>query len=149
MSARQRHIIGVGRLTWDANERRTDRYGAVYLMRDGDSTWRKTPPLTPLSIPLSLAGSRVRLIAKVIEARESTHIGDLFHGVFPRKPKVGDLIELGDGLISLGKNCEGSDTVVLTPVPFRERFWMSIRGLYDAHEQTVELIAEGPGEGVQ
>ena len=137
------HVIGKGRLTWDRSERISNRYGAVYLMVDGDSL-----SLAPINIPFEIAGRHVHLIAKVLETRQSTHIGDLFHGVVPRTPKVGDVISLGDGLITLGKNCEGAATVVLVPVPMREHFWMSIRALYDAHEQTVELIAEGIGERV-
>ena len=48
------------------------------------------------------------------------------------------MISLGDGLLNW-----------VVPVPMRDKFWMSIRSLYDAHEQTVELIAERVGGGVR
>lgn len=141
----KQHLIGRGRLTWDRAERQSDRYGAIYLLSEGDSNTPHPTLYAPLDIPPDLEGSHVHLIAKVIETRESTHIGDLFHGVFPRTPRVGEIISFGDGIIRRGTNCEGSDTVVLIPVKMRDHFWMSIRALYDAHEQTVDLIAKMVG----
>jgi hypothetical protein len=136
--------IGQGRLTWGAGERRSDRYGFVYLLESGDSTTAGLFPV-PLTIPRELVGKRGTLVATVIETRTSTHIGDLYHGIYPRIPKLGAEIVLGTGRLVTQRltdpdRPEGWDAVGLKPDDGRETQWLDMRALYDAHEQTVELF---------
>ncbi len=133
----ERHVIGVGILTWDSEERRSDRYGYVWLHQSGGSA------AVPLDVPADLLDTPCALYVMVIETRQSAHIGDFFRGVFPRTPEVGQLIKLGMGLLSLTVSAKGDKRVGLIPVESRDSSdWLNIRALYDAHDQTVELIVE-------
>lgn len=132
-----RHHIGTGRLTWNGSERRSDRYGTIFLIQSGDSTSPETPPLCPITLPADSCGKLFALTAKITENRESTHIGDIFHGVFPRLQPVGTVVDLGVGYLSVN-----GSYLSLVPVDKRSTQRMSMRGLYDAHEQTVELWIE-------
>jgi hypothetical protein len=134
-------VLGEGRLTWPRMERVTDRYGSVFLMPDGDSM---TPPsgTTKLNNVADLFGQRGRLVAEVLETRQSTHIGDFFRGVYPETPNVGDRIELGEGTLFSDRTREGDTTVGLEPDDGRTSDWLDPRQLYRAHEQTVRLVFE-------
>lgn len=140
--ARQLHSLGTGVLTWDAVERRSDRYGAVYLIPDGcnSMTESDTPSLVRAESVDALSGRRGHLLAVVVATRKSTHIGDLFHGIFPRTPEVGQVIELGHGDLFRSNNYAGGASVGVRPDDGRDEMWMDVRALYDAHEQTVELF---------
>jgi hypothetical protein len=135
-------LLGTGRLTWNRGERVTDRYGAVYLLASGDSMTEATH-IAPITLSPELVGKRGQLIAEVIETRESTHLGDWFHGFAPSTPDVGEKIVLGVG--TLFKENEHDDTgqrwimVGLKPDDGREEFWLNPKKLYRAHEQTVKL----------
>ena len=132
-------LIGRGRLMWEGQERRSDRYGFVYLLESGDST-TPTCVLAGMAVRPEHLGLRARLQATVLEARQSTHIGDLFHGVFPSTPEVGERIILGTGLLTVMKGFEGQMRVGLFPFDDeRETMWLDIGALYRCHEQTVEL----------
>lgn len=135
-----KHLISTGRLTWSAGERRSDRYGAVYTLTNGDST---TPGVefAPISIPPLVIGKIVRLTAEVVETRQSSHIGDLFHGVFPSTPDVGEVQTLGVGVLQIGETIFGNSTIIINPGN-RETLWMNINALYRVHEQTVNLYVE-------
>ena len=137
--------LGIGTLTWNVNERRSDRYGTVYLIEDGidsmsdvkaKSLIRRTPQTD------AIQGAAGRLIAVVQTARKSTHIGDLFRGVFPRIPRIGQTIVLGTGKLFFAAAPEGGSQVGLLPEDGRDSDWLDIRALYDCHEQTVELFFE-------
>jgi hypothetical protein len=134
-------VLGQGRLTWNAPERRTDRYGSVYLLATGDSTTSdfSIAPLTVLNVIKNTIG---QLVAHVVETRQSTHIGDLFHGVFPTTPEVGEEIVLGEGALFTEVSEEGGltwTTVGVKPTDGRHLMWLDIHALYRAHEQTVVL----------
>lgn len=124
------HILGKGILTWPVQERTSDRYGCVFLLRSLSSASRITLDQIP-------AGARGSLIASVIEVRRSGHIGDLFRGVFPQTPEVGERVELGSGTLFFDDGCAG-----LVPLDGGEQPWLDVHALYRAHEQTVELIFE-------
>ncbi|HEY9296449.1 MAG TPA: hypothetical protein VIQ31_08760, partial [Phormidium sp.] len=64
-----RRLLGGGELSWNVDERRSDRYGSVGLF-SGDNTKR-------LEKALELQGTYGQLVAEVVETRKSTHIGDL------------------------------------------------------------------------
>lgn len=123
-------LLGIGILNWDRGERVSDRYGFVKLF-------------TSVGIEETLLfdedhkDRKGRLVAKVIETRKSDHIGDLFHGVFPVTPDVGESIILGEGMLAVD-----DDAVGLKPEDGRESMWLDIWKLYRAHLQTVELYFE-------
>ncbi len=138
--------LGTGTLTWAARERIIDRYGTVYLVPDGDNSLTSAPSRS-LILPTASehAGQRGKLAAHVITARDSTHIGDLFRGIFPRRPEVGRIITLGTGILFTDDAPEGGIQVGLMPTDGRKGDWLDPRALYDAHEQTVALyfVQEG------
>ena len=91
-------LCGRGILTWNKSERVSDRYGSVWLMENGNSLSAQVSPARSSVLPEDV-GKRCRLFCTVLETRQSTHIGDLFHGVFPSTPKQGETIILGTGLL--------------------------------------------------
>jgi hypothetical protein len=121
-------IIGTGRLNWRRYERVEDRYGTVCLMHDEDED----------SFDLARYTGFGKLIATIKETRDSSHLGDLFHGFFPTKPEIGEVIELGEGDIFYDHD-EYGYMVGLKPRDNRRTFWLNPKALYRCHEQTVEL----------
>lgn len=137
-----REILGKGVLTWDAKERRTDRYGAIWLTPEGQTSFSND--ITPsLVISTSgLEGRKGKLHVLITATRESTHIGDLFHGVFPETPNVGEIITLGEGRLFYEPCAQGGHCVGLKPDDNRPTFWLDIKKLYRCHEQSVQLMFE-------
>ena len=136
-------ILGTGILTWDGSERRSDRYGTVWLMNDGhnsmtvcDPGWRLDDSAVSRAI-----GQKGRLVARVLSARQSTHIGDLFRGIFPVTPDEGEDIDLGSGQLFSEQQHFGP-AVGLRPDDGRRSDWLNPENLYRAHEQLVELRFE-------
>lgn len=123
--------IGTGVLDWDRGERISDRYGSVRLFD------QPGPRKLPVGLRQENGGKHGRLVAVVRETRDSAHIGDLFHGVFPSKPNVGEMILLGEGILFFQ-----DDAVGLVPDDGRETLWLDIRALYRLHSQTVTLFFE-------
>jgi len=123
-------LLGIGILNWDRGERVSDRYGFVKLFTSVNNE-------ETLLFDKSQNDKKGRLIAEVIRTRKSDHIGDLFHGVFPVTPKVGENIILGDGALIVD-----DDAVGLIPNDGRETLWLDIDKLYRAHLQTVKLYFE-------
>lgn len=124
--------IGTGVLTWPRSERVSDRYGCVALLSH--------PDCTDFDVPLTgeHGGIYGRLVAHIEKARESRHIGDIFRGVFPSTPDVGEWIVLGEGTYYQERKPEGP-VVGLRPSDSREADWLDINALYRCHEQTVSL----------
>ncbi len=87
-----------------------------------------------------------RLVAEVQATRQSTHVGDLFRGLRPETPEVGERIVLGEGRLfcQTVDREEGIEAVGCTPEPEdpRDSDWLDPRALYRAHEQTVRLVFE-------
>lgn len=135
-------VVGRGRLTWDAGERRSDRYGYVYLINSGDSKSAGPADYAALNVQEKHIGLGVRLLAVVTETRRSTHIGDLYHCIFPTTPDVGETVVLGTGTLTVGRNCEGAPAIGVKPSDERQVMWLDIYALYRCHEQTVELRYE-------
>lgn len=129
-------LIGVGVLNWRRAERIDDRYGSFCLFKDA---------ISEESIPLVKLDGYGKLIAKVIDVRESDHIGDLFHGFFPKKPEVGEVIELGEGNVFYDEDEDG-ETIGLQPSDNRETFWLNPKMLYRCHSQTVEVYFRSSGK---
>jgi hypothetical protein len=130
--------LGTGVLNWNPEERKSDRYGAIFLNPSIGS--EEMVPLVQVKNQ-----PHGRLIAIVEETRQSRHIGDLFHGVYPKTPKKGQKIVLGEGELFFTDD----NMVGLKPDDGRDTLWLKIRALYRVHEQTVTLCFEEiPKEGV-
>ncbi len=123
--------LGTGVLIWNSSERISDRYGLIFLLSSPDSSKR-------IKLVQVNGGVRGRLIAVVKEIRQSRHIGDLFHRVFPQTPEVGQNIKLGEGTLCFRDH----NTVGVQPDDCRHTMWLDINELYKAHEQTVTLCFE-------
>jgi hypothetical protein len=121
--------IGMGVLDWDRKERISDRYGLVVLF-DGPSD-----PRNAIQRRRAREGEYGRLIAVVSETRQPSHIGDLFHNVFPSKPAVNETVVLGEGTLFFA-----GDGVGVLPEDNRRTLWLDIRALYHVHNQTVRLF---------
>ncbi len=84
-----------------------------------------------------------------------THIGDLFRGVSPSTPKVGETIVLGTGTFFTeptdwyAEGVKFSLAFGLDPDDGRETDWLDINSLYRLHEQDVELYFEADTYGVK
>jgi hypothetical protein len=127
----QEIVLGEGILQWFHDERMSDRYGLVYLHTEaGAPYW--------LNIGVR-AGEDGTLIAEVAETRASEHVGDLFHGVFPRQTPVGERRILGSGKL-LSVEREDHHQVGVLPSDGRDEQWMDMRALYDVHSHVVKLI---------
>ena len=128
------NLIGTGILNWPRHERMFDRYGLVALWPRDDEYGS---PLPMDVVPLE--GVRGQLIAKVLEARQSTHIGDLFRDLRPETPEVGEEIVLGEGVVFYELHEDGQVFVGLKPEDGRTNDWLDPKMLYRAHAQYVEL----------
>ena len=131
-------LIGRGKLTWMKSERVSDRYGAVWLM-DNDSDSLSPGPDKPQPMWFPPPDQRGQLIAHVIDAYESTHIGDSFRGIAPTTPTTGDIFILGTGRASK-ETVLNINTFLITPTKPRDSDWLNPRALYNCHESIVELI---------
>jgi len=123
--------IGTGVLDWDREERISDRYGLVVLFDAPND------PRRPIPLRHGSEGKYGRLVAIVRETRDSSHIGDLFHNVFPSTPDLGQTVVIGEGTLFFMGNRVG-----LTPEDNRRTLWLDIHALYRVHNQTVTLFFE-------
>lgn len=126
-------LIGHGRLDWNKAERITDRYGSIHLSNANSIYKFKTPE--------RISGKHGSLVAIITETRKSLHIGDLFRGIFPETPNIGDRIVLGVGTVFFEDGCIG-----LKPDEPRESDWLDPHMLYRCHSQTIELYFEDEDE---
>jgi hypothetical protein len=135
------NIVGFGIFTWEGFERRSNRYGSFTLCsKDYNETTTVEPFLNDLS---GFQGKRVRIVAKIITARESGHLGDKILGIYPSMPEIGEEIEIGVGIF----NCKEStwnnfNEIFLLPNDGRNKFWIDPHILYQLHDQTVEIYIE-------
>lgn len=80
-------IKATGIFSWPGEERRSDRYGMIGLWpHNCDETATVTITL-PTRDLIRLSGSTVTITARVLETRDSGHIGDLFRGICPSTPE--------------------------------------------------------------
>lgn len=137
--------LGYGILTWFARERRSNRYGSFYLSRSSYTGEGVATVSFDRALANSLDGKRVRVQAVVRTARKSGHIGDLFLGIQPTQPEVGEVVVLGIGTLELddsGELSEDVPAIVLHPEDDRDDLWIDPRRLYRLHDQTIELQIE-------
>lgn len=126
-------ITGTGIFSWDGRERRSDRYGVFALDKTDDAGWSANPQ--------AFDTERCHITVEVLETRESGHIGDLFRGIFPERPEVGEVIDLGTGTLFVERYdwaCGGFG-VGLRPADDRDSDWFDPRSLYRLHDQTVRV----------
>lgn len=125
--------IGKGFFNWPSRERRSDRYGTVWLLAEDDET--------VLPFDKSIEGKKGKLIVKILGTRQSRHIGDFCRGFFPETPKQGETIELGFGIVFFDSSEWGS-AIGLRPLENRKNDWLNPEKLYRCHDQVVELYFE-------
>lgn len=137
-----KRLIAKGIFCWTSTERRTQRYGSIHV---SDSPYEESARAEVYYDEVTLTewrGQRVRLTARVVESRPSTHAGDRAIDVKPVQPTVGEVVDLGVGVLSTDVSLDGLPDILLVPVDGRERFWIDPRQLYRLHDQTVEIYAE-------
>lgn len=144
--------VGSGVLSWNRNERVSDRYGTINLSSSrpdwknsvvGDNHEALPCDVFMVDESALVFGCRGILFCVVTGARRSGHIGDIFHGVFPSQPEVGEAIVLGEGTLFCEKAHDASTTENIGVRPDgREVLWMDIHALYRCHEQTVDVYFE-------
>ena len=132
-------LVGRGIFTWNKSEWVSDRYGSCWLMEDGGTSVSATHKAAEMRFPPE--GQKGRLIAKVIEPRESTHIGDFFRGLVPKTPKAGDVFILGVGK-SFTETENWAASIGVEPEVERHNDWMDPKAVYNIHESLVELVWE-------
>lgn len=135
-------MIAYGLFTWDGSERRSQRYGEITLHEANCFGDKILTSSFDHEAADALEGKRVRLKAVVAETRKSGHAGDLFLRIEPTTPQLGEVIDLGVGVFSVGRFFDGHPTVLLEPKDNRTKFWFDPRLLYRLHEQNVFLYAE-------
>jgi hypothetical protein len=87
-------LIGTGNFTWDAVERRSDRYGSVRLTNGNDDG--RTDVLFDSALD-NLEGHKGELYAEVLVPVKSPHMGDLARGIKCSTPDKGEIVVLGTG----------------------------------------------------
>lgn len=134
--------IGQGIFMWSGPERQLGRYGVFWM---GDETFDckiKCEPYFDYDAAVALTGQNVKLFCKVLENRASGHAGDRLLEIFPSKPDIGEIVELGVGPCYLEADgfAPGGFAIGIRPTSDRERFWIDPRKFYRLHDQTVELF---------
>jgi hypothetical protein len=133
-----------GVFTWSGSERRSDRYGSFNLLAEPFDGKEVTKPTYDTEVAKKLEDKRVRIFVRVLATRKSNHIGDLFLGILPSTPEVGEEVDLGVGILHT-EPCEYDHKVTSTslePGDGRDTFWFDPRKLYRLHDQTVDIFVE-------
>lgn len=134
--------VAEGILTWDGVERRSGRYGSICLdCQNYDNTCTSVAFLEYATLT-SFMGKRVRMTCRVLESRESGHVGDMFLDIKPSRPEVGEEVDLGVADFSLGESSWGPKILIMAPKDGRKDNWIDPRKLYRLHDQTVEVFLE-------
>lgn len=84
-----RILIGTGNFSWDAVERRSDRYGSVRLTNSEE----QTDVLLDAALD-KLEGRKGKLYAEVLVPVKSPHMGDLARGIKCSTPNQGEIVVL-------------------------------------------------------
>ena len=135
-------LLAFGVLSWFRSERVSDRYGSVSVYNeDSMGTHLIDNSKINLDEVEKFTGKKGKLICEVLDTRESTHIGDMFHGFFPKTPQVGQKFTLGEGTL-FSEQIDDQKAVGVEPEDGRNAFWLDPKKLYNVHEQTVNLYFE-------
>jgi hypothetical protein len=127
-----------GIFNWPAGERRSDRYGMIGVYDANYDGTARCKPSFDVAALRAMAGQRATISATVVETRDSGHIGDLFRGIYPSRPQVGQVFDLGVGELLID-SIEGQTVFGLSPDDGRDVDWFDPHTLYQLHDQTVEL----------
>ena len=138
--------IATGIFMWDREERVTGRYGVIYCGSSSYEGKAKVVPTLDEERLRDLSGKRVKAWCVVREARDSGHIGDLFLGITPSRPEVGECVDLGVAILTVARNLDRELAIKLHPGDGRESLWLDPRKLYRLHDQTVEIFIEETNE---
>lgn len=139
--------IGHGVFNWSRDERVSNRYGVFYLISTPMYMAACTTAFMDANAMQPFLGKRVRIVCKVLETRDSPHVGDLALGISPFTPNVGEEITLGVGnLIRKDYPEDPFMGIGLQPEDCREQLWIDPRILYRLHDQTVDLYLEETDE---
>lgn len=136
--------IGHGIISWDGYERRSRRYGSLYLDSKNVDENTSAEVSIDLDALAALKGQRVCITCTIVADRESGHAGDCALGISPVRPQRGDIIEVGVGILDLAP-CPwsaGGMAIMLRPTDGRTELWIDPRALYKLHDQTVEVDIE-------
>lgn len=136
------NLIARGVFSWHPAERITTRYGAFMINKESyNGDVASNYQYQDIAKVASLVGKRVKVLASVFESRPSGHIGDLFLGIYPKQPLVGDTVKLGLGVLDYVKDKDRPEwsEFVLHPEDAREQLWIDPYKLYNLHDQTVDL----------
>lgn len=128
------HFIGNGELGWITEERRFGRYGTVLL----------EPNILRVTAN-KLEGKRGKLVAVPVKLQEPVHIGDLFLGIVPTKPELGEYLVLGEGTFFIFESL-GYTNVGVRPDNYNQIPWLDCNALYKAVDQVVDLYLINEGE---
>lgn len=138
---KEKVLIAHGALGWFGGERRSDRYGAITVFNENSYEQKiVNDSIIYKDVIDTLVGKNGKIVAVVLETRKSTHIGDLFRGFYPKTPKVGQTIKVGEGEFFTEIGHEGRPTFGVKPADGRESDWLIPKNLYKLHEQSVDIF---------
>ena len=146
--------IGEGIFIWSSLERQSQRYGFFYPSDKDFNETTTVQPILDLKAVTRFGDKRVKITCRVIETRQSGHVGDLALGIEPSTPELGEEIVVGVGkfVFDLAQfRGEGFYTplgvgIGLCPSDGRKKLWLDPRVLYRLHDQTVEIFVEETDE---
>jgi hypothetical protein len=146
-------VVTKGIFTWNADERRSNRYGGFFL---GDSNYNESrfcpdAYCDPDNLE-QFQEQKVKITATVVETADSGHMGDMFlflpetpdQHIKPSRPDVGEVVVVGVGtlLVRYYEEGVGKKAFFLKPSDGRNKFWIDPRVLYRLHDQTVTISIE-------
>ena len=126
--------IAIGPLNWPGSERRSDRYGRIAFW--GQDIYE---PVVNSTLMHELVGKSGKLRCRIRQPRKSTHIGDLFRGLFPSLPEEGEDLFLGEGEFFITEEVEGAVPFGVRPHDGRDSDWLDPEQLYRCHESICEV----------
>lgn len=132
--------IGSGIFSWCSSERRSRRYGTLWLTGSNYENSEHANVEWLKETAMAFVGKRVSIYAVVVKSRVSGHAGDHSIGMSPSRPKEGEKIDLGVGRFFISE--EAFKTCGISPSDGRSEFWIDPTALYRLHDQTVEIFAE-------
>lgn len=86
-------LLATGYFSWDAVERRSDRYGSIRLNDQNNNNVLLNPTHDDLE------GNKGRLVAEVLIPVRSPHPGDIVRGIKTSTPELGEVVLLGEGTL--------------------------------------------------
>jgi hypothetical protein len=133
--------IGRGILAWSRQERISDRYGTVYVSDSTADGEVRVQPSVDWGTINSLVGQRGTLTATVLEARESSHVGDFARGFHQQElPEQGEEYTLGTGEFFIGDEKWREYQEMMNPVGVTDgEKGLDTDVLYKLHDSTVAL----------